>query len=381
MRFGLMPPNTMNNKFKLLIAAVVLVALGCNGCKSPAVDTSLNLSPEAGTAYKQRDKVVLKLHYSSQSIPDSIVYFIDSTRIASLKDSSAVTVKTDTLLLGPRVFTAKFYQGGKSVDASTNIVLLAAKAPEELTFKVIKKYPHDTSAYTEGILYQDGFLYESTGGDQSYLRKVDLTTGKIIQQVKLDKKYFSEHQVKLDTGYFGEGISIIGDKILMLSYKQPETALVFDKNTFKLLKTFINHVGIEGWGMTFDGNKIYFDDSSNRIWFLNKNTYQQTGYIDVYDDKHAIDSVNELEYIDNKIYANIYQKEDIVIIDPKTGAVLQRVDMKNLWPRKDRPSGFDYDYGGNNVLNGIAWDEKGKRLFVTGKKWPYLYQVEFVPKK
>ncbi len=364
MRFGLMPLNTMNNKFKLLLAAVVLVAFGC---KHKVENNSLSLSPEAGTSYKQGDKVNLKLHYANDSTPDSIVYFIDSTRIASLKDSSALSVKTDTMLLGPRVFTAKFYQGGKSIDASTNIVLFAAKAPEEYTFKVIRKFPHDTSAYTEGLLYQDGFLYESTGGTgASVLCKVDLETGKTVQKVKIDPKLF------------GEGFAIIGDKILMLTYKQPETAFVFDKNTFNIIKTFINNVGVEGWGMTFDGKKIYFDDSTNRIWFLDKDTYRESGYIDVYDDKHAIDSVNELEYINNKIYANIYQKDTIVVIDPKTGAVLQRVDMKNLWPAKDRPAHFDDD--GNNVLNGIAWDEKGKRLFVTGKKWPYLFQVEFVKK-
>jgi len=378
MRFGLMPLNTMNNKFKLLLAAVVLVAFGCSSCNHKTEDNQLSLSPEAGTSYKQGDKVNLKLHYGSESTPDSIVYFVDSTRVASVKDSSVVPIKTDTMLLGPRVFTAKFYQGGKSVDASTNIVLLAAKAPEELTFKVIKKFPHDTSAYTEGILYQDGYLYESTGGNQSTLRKVDLVTGKVVQQVKLDKKYFDEHQVKLNKEYFGEGISIIGDKILMLDYKQPETALVYDKNTFKLIKTFINNVGIEGWGMTFDGKKLYVDDSSNRIWFLNKDTYRESGYIDVYDDKHAIDSVNELEYIDHKLYSNIYMRNDIIVIDPKTGAVLQKVDMSSLWPMKDHPAHFDDD--GQNVLNGIAWDEKGKRLFVTGKKWPYLYQVEFVKK-
>jgi len=207
MRFGLMPLNTMNNKFKLLLAAVVLVAFGC---KHKVEDNSLSLSPEAGTSYKQGDKVNLKLHYASGSTPDSIVYFVDSTRIGSLKDSSALSVKTNTMLLGPRVFTAKFYQGGKSVNASTNIVLFAAKAPEEYTFKIIKKFPHDTSAYTEGLLYQDGFLYESTGeAGHSVLRKADLETGKTVQQVKIDPKLF------------GEGFAIIGDKILMLTYKQP----------------------------------------------------------------------------------------------------------------------------------------------------------------
>ena len=363
MRFGLMPPNIMNNKFKVLLAAAILVAFGC---EHKTEDNQLSLSPEAGTSYKQGAQVNLKLHYGSAT-PDSIVYFMDSTRVASVKDSSVVALNTDTMLLGPRVFTAKFYQGGKSVDASTNIVLLAAKAPEELTFKVIRKFPHDTSAYVEGLLYQDGFLYESTGREgHSELRKENLETGKTVQVAKIDPKLF------------GEGISIIGDKILMLTYKQPETAYVFDKNTFKVIKTFINNVGVEGWGMTFDGKKIYFDDSTNRIWFLNKDTYHQSGYIDVYDNKHAIDSVNELEFVNGKIYSNIYQKDDIIVIDPKTGAVLQHVDMKSLWPEKDRPAHFDDD--GNNVLNGIAWDEKGKRLFVTGKKWPYLYQVEFVKK-
>ena len=362
MRFGLMPPNTMNNKFKVLLAAAILVAFGC---EHKTEDNQLSLSPEAGTSYKQGDRVNLKLHYGSAT-PDSIVYFIDSTRVASVKDSSVVALQTDTMLLGPRVFTAKFYQGGKSVDASTNIVLLAAKAPEELTFKVIKKFPHDTSAYTEGLLYHDGFLYESTGNEgHSALKKVNLETGKTVMEAKLDPKYF------------GEGSAIIDDKIVMFTYRE-KVGFVFDKNTFKMLNSFTNNVGIEGWGVTYDGNKLYLDDSSNRIWFLDKNNYHATGFIDVYDNKKAIDSVNELEYINNKLYANIYQKDDIIVIDPKTGAVLQKVDMKNLWPTKDRPAHFDDD--GNNVLNGIAWDEKGKRLFLTGKKWPYLYQVEFVKK-
>jgi glutamine cyclotransferase len=129
--------------------------------------------------------------------------------------------------------------------------------------------------------------------------------------------------------------------------------------------------------MCSDGNKLYTDDSTNRIWFLDKNNYRSTGYIDVYDDKGAIDEVNELEYIDGKLYSNIYTRDTILVINPKTGAVERTVDMSNLWPMKDRPANYDND---QNVLNGIAWDEKGKRLFVTGKKWPYVYQVKFVKK-
>ena len=127
-----------------------------------------------------------------------------------MKDSSALQLKTAGLLLGPRIITAKIYQDGKSEEASTNIVLLAAKAPEELTYKVIKTYPHDTSAYTEGLLYQDGFLYESTGNEKhSVLRKADLETGKTVQEAKIDPKDF------------GEGSAIIGDKIIMTTYQDP----------------------------------------------------------------------------------------------------------------------------------------------------------------
>ena len=232
---------------------------------------------------------------------------------------------------------------------------------------VEKVYPHDTSRYTEGLLYQDGYLYESDGGNiesgagQSSLRKVNLETGKVVKIANVDPKVFAE------------GISIVGDKIIQMTYRK-KIGYVYDKNTFNLLATFNNNVGVEGWGMCFDGDKLYLDDSTNRIWFLDKDTYQQTGYIDVCDDTRAIPEVNELEMIDGKLYANVYTTNDILVIDPKTGAVLQKADMSGLWPLKDRPADFD---SGDKVLNGIAWDAKGKRLFVTGKKWPHLYQIRF----
>jgi glutamine cyclotransferase len=354
----------MKTKILLFFAAASLV-YSCSSCNKNKPVTDLTVSPDAGTRYKAGDIVPVKVSLGDNK-PDSIVYLVDSVRIASKKDSSVFNLKTDSMPLGSRLITARLYQGGKNQEASTNIVLLAAKAPEEYTYQIIKKYPHDTSSYTEGLLYQDGYLYESTGNPgHSTLRKVNLETGKAVQVAKLDDKYF------------GEGSAIIGDKILMLTYRDPRVGLVYDRNTFKLLRTFPYNVGVEGWGLTFDGKKLYTDDSTNRIWFLDKNDYHPTGFIDVYDDKDSIPEVNELEYINGKLYSNIYTKDTILVINPKTGAVEQRVDMKNLWPLKDRPAGYD---NAENVLNGIAWDEKGKRLFVTGKKWPYLYQVRFVKK-
>jgi len=353
----------MKNKI-ILIFMIAGLAYSC-GPKGTQ-EAALSLSPEAGTNYKQGQDVVVKLKYPADTKPDSVVYLLDSVRFASKKDSATITLKTDTIALGPRIITAKLFQGGKSQDVSTNIVLMAAKAPEEYTYKVEKTYPHDTSSYTEGLLYQDGYLYESTGEPKhSKLLKVNLETGKPVLSAKLDSQYF------------GEGSAIIGNKIIMLTYRDPRVLFEFDKNTFKLLKTSPYHVGEEGWGLTFDGKKLYTDDSTNRIWFLDKNDYHATGYIDVYDDKGPINAVNELEYIDAKLYSNVYLTDTILVINPKTGAVMQKIDMSGLWPLKNRPANFD---NAQNVLNGIAWDEKNKRLFVTGKKWPLLYQVKFVKK-
>jgi glutaminyl-peptide cyclotransferase len=353
----------MKHKLPLILIAAAFLANSCTNKNDQ--ENNITISPESGTNYKAGETVTVKAHYPPGLSPDSVVYLLDSVKIATSKDSSGLTLKTDTMKMGLRLLTAKVYTGGKSNEASTNIVLMAAKAPDEYTYKVIKVYPHDTSAYTEGLLYHDGYLYESTGEKRySELRKVDLETGKVLQRTKLDPKYF------------GEGSAIVGNKIVMLTY-QARVGFVFDKNSFKLLNTFTNNVGVEGWGMTFDGKKLYMDDKTNRIWFLNKDNYQQTGYIDVYDDKQPIDAVNELEYVDGNIYSNVYTTDTILMINPKTGAVLKRIDMKNLWPMSKRPADYDNT---NNVLNGIAWDEKEKHFFVTGKKWPHLYQVEFVKK-
>lgn len=354
-------------KYRPLLVFAVLATL-IYSCHNDNANTGndMTLSPESGTTYKAGEPVNVNIHLLTSKM-DSVVYLLDSTRLGSKKDTSAITLKTDTLTLGSKTITAKVYQGGKRQDISTNIVLLAAKAPEEYTYKVEKVYPHDTSAYTEGFLFQDGYIYESTGNAGGRIQKSDLESGKVLQKQAIDPKYF------------GEGSAIVGNKIVMLTWKD-KIGYVFDKSTLKVLNTFNNNVGVEGWGMTNDGKKLYMDDSTNRIWFLDKNNYQQIGHIDVYDNRGAVDSLNELEYINGKIYANRYTYDYILVIDPKTGAVLQKVDMSNLWPKAQHPASYTDVEESNNVLNGIAWDEKGKRLLVTGKKWPHIYQISLVKK-
>jgi glutamine cyclotransferase len=356
---------------KLSILSLSILTILAFGCKDTGNTSSqgITMTPEMGKTYNAGQPVEVKVHYGDMK-PDSIVYLLDSVRYTSTKDSSALTLKTDSMKMGSRLITAKLYQGGKSIDVATNFVLFAAKAPEELKFVVEKVFPHDTASYTEGLLYQDGVLYESDGGragestGQSSLRKVNLETGKVIKSVNGDPKVFNE------------GISIVGNKLIMMTYTE-KIGYVYDKDTFTLLSTFTNNVGKEGWGMCFDGKQLYLDDSTNRIWFLNKDTYKAQGYIDVCDNQAQKMQINELEMIDGKLYANVYTTNDILVIDPKTGAVLQHADMTNLWPQKDRPIDFDST---DKVFNGIAWDAKGKRMFVTGKKWPHLYQIRLEKK-
>lgn len=351
----------MKNIFLVILIACSLFT----ACKQDKHSSTISIvSPEAGTIVKSGDNFSIAIDLADTKA-DSIVYLLDFAVVGSKTDTSNVNVGTSGLTMGNHLVTAKVYTGSVAEDVSSNIVVVAAKTPEIYTYKVINTYPHDTSSYTEGLVYQDGVLYESDGGrlaestGQSSLRKADLKTGKILKVVNIDPKVFAE------------GISVVGNKIVQMTWTE-KIGYVYDKSSLKLLSTFNNNVGVEGWGMCFDGEKLYMDDSTNRIWFLDKNTYAQTGYIDVYDDKGPVSQINELEYIDGKIYANVFMTDDIIVIDPKTGVVLQKIDLSSLYPDKLKNNPHA------DVLNGIAWDAAGKRLFVTGKKWDKLFEIKLI---
>lgn len=228
-------------------------------------------------------------------------------------------------------------------------------------FKVVRSYPHDTQAFTEGLLYRDGFLYESTGlNGKSSIRKVNLETGKVLQSKDIPPQYF------------GEGLTAWGDTLVGLTW-QTQTGFVFDLKTFELRNQFA-YPG-EGWGLTQNGKELIMSDGTATLRFLDPKTFLEVRRVKVTADGIAVNQLNELEVVDGEIFANIWHTNTIARIDPNTGKITGWIDFARLYPDAGKgPTG-------ENVMNGIAWDADKNRLFVTGKLWPKIYEVKLAPRK
>jgi len=222
----------------------------------------------------------------------------------------------------------------------------------------LRVFPHDPRAFTQGLLFHDGYLYESTGLlGESTLRKVDLETGIPIMKVDLPPEMF------------GEGLALVGDRLIQLTW-QNQVAFIYQKSDFTLLQR-INYNIREGWGLTFDGTYLLKTDGSANLYFLDKDFLTEVRRIEVCDHNGPVHLLNELEYINGELWANVWQTDDILRIDPKTGVVLGRINMTGLLPERYRTQNTD-------VLNGIAYDEETGRIFVTGKNWSRLFEIQVI---
>lgn len=235
----------------------------------------------------------------------------------------------------------------------------ATSTPERLSYRMVKTYPHDPEAFTQGLVYRDGFLYEGTGQyGTSALRKLDIKSGKAVQIKPLDKEYF------------GEGITILGDRIFQLTW-YAATAFIYDLATFERIKSLRYPVAIEGWGLTTDGRNLIMGDGSSELFYLDPDTFALKKRLNVALNDSAVYNINELEYIDGNIFANVWQTDYIIRIDSQSGKVTGVLDLRQIAPVKYRGHP---DY----VLNGIAYDPATKHLFVTGKMWPKLFEIELI---
>ncbi len=339
----------------ILFGVVTLVS-----CNNKVAQYITFKAPFQGESIKSGKLVKIELDIPADTKVDGVTYLIDGKEFAVKSNKDTVMLNTNDLALGYRLITAIVSAGNKKDTITNNIVLKTDKQPIKLSYTVVNTFPHDTSAYTQGLTYTDGSLLESTGRKGfSVVKYVDIKTGKTIKQAKLADNYF------------GEGSFKLGNKIIVLTW-QEMVGIVYDATTLTQISTFPYQNSTEGWGLTFNGKSLLKSDGTNKIWSLDPITFKEESSIEVYDNNGPVNSLNELEYIKGKIYANVYGSHKIVVINPQTGAVEAELDLKDLIPHDYFKTEDDKQ---NNVLNGIAVNPITRNIYVTGKKWPELFEI------
>lgn len=283
---------------------------------------------------------------------DSIQLTLDAKKISTSVDLS-------TMPLGEKIIKAKVFYDNTFEVTVKKVIIVNAKAPKIYTYEIVNTYPHDITSYTQGLEFYKGALYESTGQyGESKLRKLDFKTGTVLKNVHLS------------SAYFGEGLSVLNDKIYQLTWKEGR-GLVYDVNSFEQIETFNYGQSKEGWGLCNDGQKFYKSDGSEFLWLLNPITLAEEGSLQAYTNKGKLTNLNELEWVNGKIYANRYQKNGVAIINPQNGAIEAVIDFKALKTKVTKHQGLD-------VLNGMAYNPQTNTLFVTGKRWDKLFEVRII---
>ncbi|WP_378188306.1 glutaminyl-peptide cyclotransferase [Aquimarina sp. W85] len=305
--------------------------------------------------FKLNETVKASINNPENKKIDSIHYFLDQNTTVQKKATYQEIL--DDELLGHHKLNATIFYEGQSQTVSKKLLFLNDKAPALYSYKIIAEYPHDKQAFTQGLEFNADTLYESTGKKGfSTLRKVNYLTGEILEN----------HSLK--DSYFAEGLTIYKDQIYQLTWLARQ-GFIYDLNTLIEKGTFAYNQSKEGWGLCNDGKTIYKSDGTEKIWKLNPDTLVEESFIQVTTNKGIKSKFNELEWIDGKIYANTWQKDGIAIINPKNGALEGVINLSNLRKRLSNHPDLD-------VLNGIAYRNDTKQLFVTGKNWDKLFEIE-----
>ena len=299
------------------------------------------------------DEIFINVISPNNKIIDSIEYYLNGELVSN-------EVKLVDYKVGENNVSVKIFSNNETISINKKFDIYSNIEPEIMTYNIISEYKHDKNAYTQGLEFYKNQLYESTGlNGKSTLRKSDYKSGEILNIVNLDYEYF------------GEGLTVINDKIYQLTWKN-NIGIIYDLD-FNKIGTFDYGKSKEGWGLCNDGSFIYKSDGTNKIWVLDPETLQEIRFIEVLTNKSRIRNINELEYIDGKIYANTYQfnRDVVIVINPLNGVVERVIDFSGIRDRVTQKADLD-------VMNGIAYFD-GK-MFVTGKNWDKLFEVEIVSK-
>ena len=332
----------------IILICLSLVLINC-GETNASKQTGLTINT-AVKSFMIGDTLKLSINNPKKLNITEISYQLNGK---SIDDNSVL----DAITLGEKVITATINYEDQTASISTSIKVFNNSVPSYYTYEIVNTYPHDITSYTQGLEFHNGELYESTGQKgESKLRKVNYETGEVLKNINLENSYF------------GEGLTILNDKIYQLTWRG-KRGFVYDVNTFEKLSTFNYGTSKEGWGICNDGKTLFKSDGTEKIWLLNPENLTEESHIEVYTEKGKIPSLNELEWIDGKIFANIYQRNGVVIINPKTGGVEGVIDFKPLKELVTQHDELD-------VLNGIAYHPERETIFVTGKNWDKLFEVK-----
>lgn len=372
-------------KFQILLSSLVFILSGCgnNGVKNtetekkeitPTVKTieyvsSMRLkSPKRGDMFAYGEEIEILVHPKKKAGDiDSLQLWGDGELVQTINSKPWVLKWTPSKLkMGKHSLKLLAYHDNGTIGLLTTYINIKSnKVPEEYTYEIVNSFPHDRRAYTQGLFFHEGFLYEGTGQHgESSLRKVRLENGEAISIKNLEQEYF------------GEGITYSKDRIIQLTWNSRK-AFVVDPETFEQKDFFEPQTtNNEGWGITTMKNELVISDGSNILTILDDTNYGKKRTIEVFDNVGAVTNLNELEYINDKIYANVWLTERIVIINPETGMVEGAIHLGSILKKKDR---INLDQN-DDVLNGIAWDSENQRMFVTGKRWPKLFEIKISKK-
>lgn len=367
-----LPKKKTEMVMKYFLSAVTMLSVmaSCGGGRSASeishpgigsrgIDLLQSVSPSLKDEFMQGETVTISYRKGADTLKlDSVVLYVDDVRIGTV-DSVWNYATDDKQRVGRIPYRITGYKGTESTVRVGEFVILPVQKPVLYSYRVLNTYPHDRTAYTQGLYWHDGYLYEGTGQEgRSSLRKVDLPTGEVLQKKELDKEFF------------GEGIALLNGKIYQLTW-QHNRGFIYDATTFKQVGEF-GYSG-EGWGIATDGKLLYMSDGSERIYVIDPDGFRRIRTLEIYTDQGKVNYLNEMEWIGGELWANVYMTDKIVRIDPVTGVVKGIIDMSGLLKSSDTDVNTD-------VLNGIAYDPSGKRIFVTGKNWNKLFEIELIRK-
>ncbi|PIB36124.1 hypothetical protein BFP72_12320 [Reichenbachiella sp. 5M10] len=319
------------------------------------------ISPENNSTFALGDEIEFLIRPQQEGIEiDSITAQRESKNIFSFESNHTGVWKTKNQTVGSHAIILTIYLNNQTIERRiVNLKLLAKSAPQSLTYQLINSYPHDPTSYTQGLIMENGVLYESTGQqNESSVNHIDIQSGQQIKQFDLEPKYF------------GEGIAIKGDSLYMLTYRA-QKGFIFDKNTLSPIDEFYYH-NAEGWGLTtINDDTLVMSDGSHKLFFKDPNGFTDLRIVEVYDNHGPIDFLNELEYVNGKIFANRYLTDKIYMINPTNGQVEGVLDLSGILDLQNYHERID-------VLNGIAYNKLTKTYYITGKWWPKLFEIEIL---